>query len=278
MSAKSSGLKPKGNVWAKSFLFSLLDVFAITAWGALLLKYWQTGSLNLLIHPDYFWLAIVTAVVLVLLGTLKAIQLLLTLSQRLSPRGKARNRAKLPSPVVSGHYSLFPPGWSAALLLATAILGFMVTPKVFASQTANQRGVADAITMTRSQPQAFHSSQRPEDRSLIDWVRTLNVYPEPDGYTGQKVKVQGFVVYPNEPPLPDQYILISRFVITCCAADAYPVGLPVKLDQDRKNYAPDTWLEIEGQMITETLAGKRQLTIQASSLKNIPQPENPYYY
>jgi len=33
-----------------------LDVLAITAWGILMLKYWLTGKLNLLIH--YFWLVI----------------------------------------------------------------------------------------------------------------------------------------------------------------------------------------------------------------------------
>jgi uncharacterized repeat protein (TIGR03943 family) len=130
--------------------------------------------------------------------------------------------------------------------------------------------------MTRSQPQAFRSVTKAEDRSLIDWVRTLNVYPEPDAYAGQPVKVQGFVVHP--PDLPSQYLLISRFVITCCAADAYPVGLPVKLKEKREVYRPDTWLEIEGQMITETLKGKRQLTIEATSLKKISPPANPYFY
>jgi uncharacterized repeat protein (TIGR03943 family) len=130
--------------------------------------------------------------------------------------------------------------------------------------------------MTRSQPQAFRSASKPEARSLIDWIRTLNVYPEPDAYAGQPVKVQGFVVHP--PDLPSQYFLLSRFVITCCAADAYPVGLPVKVRENREAYPVDTWLEIEGKMITETLDGKRKLTIEASSLKKIPEPQNPYFY
>jgi uncharacterized repeat protein (TIGR03943 family) len=67
-------------------------------------------------------------------------------------------------------------------------------------------------------------------------------------------------------------------VITCCAADAYPVSLPVKLTQSRDTYKPDSWLEIEGQMITESLAGKRQLVIEAKSIKGIDEPKNPYDY
>ena len=78
--------------------------------------------------------------------------------------------------------------------------------------------------------------------------------------------------------LPNQYLLIARFVIAHCALDAYPVALPVQLTQNREAYAPDTWLEIEGQMITAELEGKRQLTIQAKSLKPIPEPKNPYEY
>ena len=43
---------------APNKLIPWLDVVAITAWGILMLKYWLTGKLYLLIHPDYFWLAI----------------------------------------------------------------------------------------------------------------------------------------------------------------------------------------------------------------------------
>ena len=256
----NSSRNPKFKI--QNWLLPWLDVLAIAAWGILMLKYWLTGKLNLLIHPNYFWLVITGGLGLLVVGALKAWQLL-----------RQRRRAVAPA---TQHITLFPPGFSSTLLLATAILGLLVTPRVFASQAALQRGVTDSLGATRSQPQAFRSSRRPEERSLIDWVRTLNVYPEPDAYTGQKVKVQGFVIHP--PELQQEYILLSRFVITCCAADAYPVGLPVKLTLNRKTYPPDTWLEVEGQMITENLGGKRQLTIHASSLKQIPEPQNPYNY
>jgi uncharacterized repeat protein (TIGR03943 family) len=245
----------------KNQLLPWLDVLAIAAWGILMLKYWHTGKLNLLIHRDYFWLVIAGGIGLTIVSSLKALELL------------RRRRTTTPDPQ---HVTLFPPGLSSALLLATAILGLTVTPRVFASETALQRGVTDFLQSTRSQPQAFRASISPENRSLIDWVRTLNVYPEPDAYTGQKVKVQGFAIHPSE--LPQDYILLSRFVITCCAADAYPVGLPVKLSQNRQAYPPDAWLEVEGTMITENLQNKRQLTIQASSLQPIQQPKNPYDY
>jgi uncharacterized repeat protein (TIGR03943 family) len=241
-----------------------LDVLAIAAWGILFLKYWVTGKLYLLIHPNYLWLTVGAGLALLAVASLKAMQLL---------RERQRGRANQPG---GPHLTLFPPGWSSVLLLITAILGLMISPRAFASDTAIQRGVTDSLTLTRTKPQAFRASTRTEDKSLIDWIRTLTVYPEPDAYTGQKVRVQGFVVHSKE--LPDQYLLISRFVITCCAADVYPVSLPVKLTESRNAYKPDSWFEVEGQMTTETFSGKRQLTIAAKSLKPIPEPKNPYDY
>ncbi|KGF71794.1 membrane protein [Neosynechococcus sphagnicola sy1] len=242
-----------------------LDVGAIAAWGGLLLTYWLTGKLNLLIHPQYTWLAISGGMGMLLISAWKAWELL---------RSQGLKTAGATSAV--SHITLFPPGWSSTLLLITALLGFLISPRVFTSQTAFHRGVTDSLALTRTHPQAFHSAVKPEERSLIDWVRTLNVYPEPDAYTGQPVKVQGFVIH--APELPDNYLLISRFVITCCAADVYPVSLPVKLTQSRRYYPPDIWLEIEGRMITEVLSGQRKLTIQPQKLTGIPEPKNPYEY
>jgi uncharacterized repeat protein (TIGR03943 family) len=239
-----------------------LDVLAITAWGILMLKYWLTGKLYLLIHPDFFWLVVVAGIALLIIGFSKGLQL-----------WKHRHLPQIPS---AGHINLFPPGWGSFLLLTTAILGLMITPRVFASQTALDRGVTESTGVSRTQPQAFRATVRPEERSLVDWVRTLNVYPEPDAYTGQKAKVQGFVIH--QPNVSEEYIFLARFVLSCCAADAYPVGLPVQISGTRQQYPPDTWLEVEGQMTTQTIAEKRQLTIKANSLKKIPQPKNPYSY
>lgn len=269
MSSNQTAKRPrKQRPQFQTLFLPLLDIFALAAWGILMLKYWQKGQLSLLIHPNYFGLVIATGIVLVLLATVRLFQLI--------HHVRRLTKGRAPVVPVGQHISLFPPGWSSALFLAAAILGLVITPQVFASQTAIQRGITESTLMTRVQPQSFRSNSNPEERSLIEWVRTLAVYPEPDEYTDDPVKVQGFVVYP--PNLPSQYLLISRFVITCCAADAYPVGLPVKLNGTRDAYPVDSWQEVQGRMITETLDGRRQLVIEASSLKKISKPENPYDY
>jgi uncharacterized repeat protein (TIGR03943 family) len=235
-----------------------IETFALGLWGALFLYYWRTGKLGLLIHPNYFGLTIAAGFVLLAIAFLS----LLKIVRRKTVR--------------ESHQTLFPPSLMSAVLLAAAILGLVVTPKPFASQTAIQRGLQDATIVTRVRPQAFRVGQSPETRSLVDWVRTLDVYPEPDTYTGQAVHADGFVAY--TPNLPDNYFTLTRFVITCCAADAYPVGLPVKLTQSRSTVASDHWFTVKGKMITEILNGKRQVVIQASATSPISEPENPYSY
>jgi uncharacterized repeat protein (TIGR03943 family) len=253
-------------------ILSILDIIALLAWGILLLKYAVTGQLRLLIHPNYFSLVILTGIILIILGLVRLAQFLAV---------KPSNRDNLQ------HITLFPPGWASSLLIVTAIFGLMIPPQILTSQAAIQRGMTESLPVTRAQPQAFRTTTKPEERSLIDWVRTLNAYPEPDAYNGQRARVKGFVVH--LPQLPDDYLMISRFVITCCAVDAYPVGIPVRLPQSRANYPPDTWLEIEGEMATEVLAlnrqtlmetesGKRQLVLIADNIEIIPTPADPYAY
>ena len=236
-----------------------LDTFAFAAWGILFLRYWLTGKLGLLIHPNYFALSIAAGVTLLLIAGLSAWRLL---------KG-------YPGPSVQ-HVTLFPPKMMAFVLLVAAMVGLIVTPQPFASQTAIQRGLQDSNIVTRVKPQSFSKGKAPEKRTLIDWIRTLDAYPEPDAYLGQKVSIQGFAVHPEE--LAPNYLTLTRFVITCCAADVYPIGMPIKLPRDRSNFTPDQWFQVEGEMITESLKGERRLVVQAASVSPIPEPKNPYEY
>ncbi|MEC4806721.1 MAG: TIGR03943 family protein [Jaaginema sp. PMC 1079.18] len=241
-----------------------LDTVTLGIWGALFLKLLFTGQFRLLIHPNYAGLVLGAGIILVGISLFKAWQL-----------WQSRRRKIENSPQVQ-HITIFPPGWSTLLLLVTAILGLSIPPRVLASDTALQRGVTEALPVTQTQRQSFRGTIAPEDRSIVEWVRTLNAYPEPDAYAGQKVNVTGFVV--RNPEFPDDYVLLCRFIITCCAVDASPVGLPVKLSAAEADVENDTWLQIEGEMMTETINGKRQLAIAATNVEKIPTPADPYKF
>ncbi|MBE9118766.1 TIGR03943 family protein [Lusitaniella coriacea LEGE 07157] len=240
-----------------------LDTLALLAWGIVLVKLWLTGQLRLLIHPNYAPLSFGAGILLLGVGI-----------AQLWRQWKSR-RAVRPAPKMQ-HITLFPPGWATGLLLASAVAGLMIPPKILASDTAIQRGITESLPYTKTQTQAFRTSTKPEDRTIIDWVKTLNAYPEPDAYVGQQANVKGFVV--RNPDLPQEYFLICRFVITCCAVDASPIGLLVKRPEGLKDYPNDTWLEVKGKTIAKEVGGQRQVVIKADAIAKIPTPRDPYEF
>lgn len=231
----------------------------------MLFRYWFSGKLLLLLHPDYAWLSNSAAIALVLLVAFTIYRILTQLY------GSDQSKRSTDQ----GHVTLLPANISSALLLGIAVFGMIYTPRAFASQTAIQRGISETLTLTRAQPQRFVRAAAPEERTVIDWIRLVNVYPEPDAYTGEAVDIKGFVIHPEG--WPQDYIMVSRFVLTCCAADAYPIGLPVKVTS-REPYPVDSWLEVQGEMMTQTFEGRRQLAIAPTQVKSIPEPKNPYEY
>ena len=245
----------------------LLDCLALLLWGLMLTRLAVTGKLFLLLHPDYMWLSNLAAATLLGLGLWRSYQVSQLWSQ--VRQGQVVN---LPPE----HLALLPRRLSSLMLILVALVGLFYNPRPFTSETAFQRGITDVLSQTRSSPQRFVVSTTPADRTIVDWVRTLNVYPEPDAYADQPVNVSGFVV--QQPDWPLNYFMISRFVLTCCAADAYPVGLPVQLPEGQPRPTPDTWLQISGVTATATLANQRQLVITRPKLTKIPEPKNPYEY
>ena len=246
----------------------VFDVLAMATWSLMLFRYWFGGKLALLLHPDYAWLSNSAAIILALLAAFKLFKAIEKM-QGLSIKQADPNQ---------GHITLLPPSFSSTVLLAVAVFGLIYTPRAFASQTAIQRGISETLTLTRTQPQRFARAAAPEERTVIDWIRLINVYPEPDAYASEAVDVKGFTIHPEG--WPNDYVMVSRFVLTCCAADAYPVGLPVKLAEGRTkaDYPVDNWIQVRGAMTTETLDNRRQLAIASAEISEIEEPKNPYEY
>ncbi len=222
-----------------------LDGLAMLAWGILLLKLWVANQLFILIHPNYVPLTVFATLSLLVIG--------------IAELGRKNKKNSF--------------SWGSAVLLSTALVALLIPPRAFASDKAIHRGVEDFSSLNaRLSPQSFRASNRPEQRTLLEWVRTIAAYPEPDAYAGQTAKVTGFVVKSND--LPAGVFLLTRFVITCCAADVYPVSLPVQAKgQELQN---DQWLEVEGKMFTLEISGSRKLAIAAEKITPIPEPANPY--
>ena len=160
--------------------------------------------------------------------------------------------------------------WHIVLLLPI-VVGFALPPVPLSSSTAEKRGVAVSLETPDQRP-IFRFATNTDNLDILGWLRALSLDYDASRYVDKKVKVQGFV---SEGPTEDTF-LIARFVVSCCVADARPLGLPVNIlgAQPEKN----TWLEITGTMKEmETTHGK-SLVIAPEQVSPIPTPANPYVY
>jgi uncharacterized repeat protein (TIGR03943 family) len=70
--------------------------------------------------------------------------------------------------------------------------------------------------------------------------------------------------------------LLTRFVLSCCAADARPVRVAVRTAPPFP--APDTWVEVTGRWRPERRSAEddRPPVLDAESLRAVPRPARPY--
>jgi uncharacterized repeat protein (TIGR03943 family) len=101
-------------------------------------------------------------------------------------------------------------------------------------------------------------------------------YEEPHTLAGVRIRLVGFVTPQRRGR--DGYLL-TRFAISCCAADA--TALKVTIHGDPVPRAPDTWLEVEGRWQQRTgddpdQPASNTAVLVAESVRMIKQPSEPY--
>jgi putative membrane protein len=96
-----------------------------------------------------------------------------------------------------------------------------------------------------------------------------------DQYKGRPIQLKGFV-YKEEGFQPNQ-LVISRFLITHCVADASIVGFLSEF-QEASKLSSDTWIEAEGTLDVTKYHGTKLPIIKINSWKKIDEPKEPYLY
>jgi uncharacterized repeat protein (TIGR03943 family) len=115
----------------------------------------------------------------------------------------------------------------------------------------------------------------PEQRTVLDWVRVFNYAEDPAAFDDQPADVIGFV-YRTGALRPDQF-LVSRFIVTCCAADASGVAMLVEWP-DAAGLAENTWVRVRGPVRAAEMSGKPIPLVLAVTVEPTAQPEHPYMY
>ncbi|GAB4498856.1 MAG: hypothetical protein OHK0052_12860 [Anaerolineales bacterium] len=221
----------------------------------LLLKLWD-GSLSWYIHQRFF-----------LLTFLAALGLLLLAQQQFA--------STLQTPLEIEH--LPPQDWltprrAAALGLVAlpVLLGLLAPAQPLGSAALQNRGINPRAPQAPSGRVIESLLQTPpQDRTLLDWLDLYAYLPNPAAINGQTATLSGFVY--KDPALPAHQFYLARFVVTCCTADAYAVGILVESPQT-PNLRNDDWLQITGKIQVTA----QQLHLIAEKIDPIGAPPQPY--
>jgi uncharacterized repeat protein (TIGR03943 family) len=100
-------------------------------------------------------------------------------------------------------------------------------------------------------------------------VTLLDLVKDAEIFDGQRVAAEGMVY--RAPHHDENTLMLFRFAIVCCAADAFPVGILVK-HTDAGRFANDTWVSVTGQLRIESVNAIDRPIIDADSVRQIPIP------
>jgi uncharacterized repeat protein (TIGR03943 family) len=229
---------------AKLWVFFIL----FAAYTYMLTILWWQKKLSLFLHPDFIPLAIGAAIILLIIT-------FALLFQRHS------------------HVHALS-WWKTVFLLLPIVVVTFVPLRPLSSSTALTRGINSGVLSIGRKVNAMQFASNPAKRTLYQWVIALNANPEPTHYDGQPVNIKGFILH--DPALPSDQVLLARFIVTCCAADARVLSLPIQKTSALANAKDDQWFAIKGKMVVVESNGQRSLLVQPDSAEQITEPDDPY--
>ena len=183
----------------------------------------------------------------------------------------ARARGGEPEDAHAGHAHSARPAW---LLLVPVLAVFLVAPPALGadSVTRNESRVPQSASIAETAAFAALPAGEVVPLSVSEFVSRAG-WDHNGTLNGRNVMLTGFVVHSGG------NTLLARLVISCCAADAYPVTVHLgKGDADQ--LAADTWIQVTGQVVpgTATKANSYTPDFVPASLSTIPAPKDPYEY
>lgn len=166
-------------------------------------------------------------------------------------------------------------GLGVAVVVAAAMI--VVPPATLSSTTASQRDINSTSLGAETQSVEGASAAISAGFTVADWSSLLRQTSDLEFYDGKPVDVVGFIT--ADPDDPENMFYVSRFVVTCCAVDAQPVGVPVYLAGWKDSYAADEWVRATGEFGTNPSTSSTQaVALSPDALTKVEQPGEPYLF
>ncbi|HHY54914.1 MAG TPA: TIGR03943 family protein [Chloroflexi bacterium] len=165
-----------------------------------------------------------------------------------------------------------------ALVLLPVVLGVLVPPQPLGAAAIGNREIAVSSQPRNVLPAAVRAAAQKDatDRNLLDWLNAFSASSNAaQEFAGQPVDVIGFVYHDER--LADDQVLISRFIVSCCVADANVVTMVVRWP-DAATLENDAWVRVQGVLEPGAFNGAPLPVVAAQSITPVAMPEQPYLY
>jgi uncharacterized repeat protein (TIGR03943 family) len=240
------------------------------AFQALLLAALGLFLLQKIVSGTLFWYINQRFMILVLLAGVGCLWLAQTAWQNLRQAKTEHDHAS-----VHEHDHRPASAWNLAIIALPVLLGLLIPARPLGTSAIANKGINTNAPLSSDKPSALTFNLAPEARTVLDWVRAFNYESDLSIFTDQPADVVGFVYH--DPRLPAGQFLVGRFALNCCVADATAIGVAVAWP-DENALADNSWVRVRGAVQATTLNGKSLPLIQAVSVEQVAEPDQPYLY
>jgi uncharacterized repeat protein (TIGR03943 family) len=227
-----------------------LRIVVLLSWCAFLTWLWLTGETLRYLGPRTQWLVPFGALALALAAAVYAKS---THPPVPSSRPTSREMAGLAAlliPVIAG------------TLLMNSQLGALAASKKLTARGIEPSALADLASRNATELSflqvnvAGHNSKFASENAI---------------HPGRRVRLDGFVLHGPRPP--NRSFELARFYITCCVADAIPLGVTIQpADPSRPAFERDDWLSVSGELVSS----HDELQLEGTRIERIQAPDDPY--
>jgi putative membrane protein len=238
-----------------------------------------TGQLGLYIHPRYFVFTAIMAVIgLVATVAGFALRPAEAAEEHDHDHGSAALDDTAAAPARASARARVSRVAVAAVVTITVVAVLVLPPRTLTQSTVTQRALNSSTVASDAAPdQELLGTSDFSTLGVKDWSQLLAQTTDPTFFTSKSVDITGFVS--ADPDDPDDVFYVTRFVVTCCAVDAQPVGVPVYQPGWKSTLQTDEWVRVTGPFASNPSAKSRQpLAVMPQGVEQVDQPADPYVY
>jgi putative membrane protein len=161
------------------------------------------------------------------------------------------------------------------IMLIPLLIGVLIPPRPLDSSAFTSKGLNTNAPLVSADSSAKLFETESEERNILDWLKLFNYNDDVAQFTGQTASVIGFVYF--DETLDENQFYISRFVVSCCAADGFAIAMPVQWSE-LNTLEQDSWVRVKGIIEPITIDERNVPLLIAESIQSVPIPEQPYLF